>query len=264
MPRPSDLQRVTDMAVARPTPVVLPPGFGRRAWYQPAPSVVGHDYCCSRSACAPLPSLPPGFDQHAWYQALFDFGMPEDPAALDPADPDANLVPQLVQVRGWVGRWVASACFAVLPLRSCSRPPARRPLCVNTLHAHPPARLAWPPPPPPHTPQKLVLPLARRLLAEVWSPWSRRQSGAAAAMLADLLVYVPPEEEGLQVGGCSRAALLPCALPRLKLGHAACKRGRPAASKRAAGAARLALRGCSPRARPSHVTILALSLGRRR
>lgn len=52
---------------------------------------------------------------------------------------------------------------------------------------------------PPLTQQKLVLPLARQLLRGVWSPYSRRQSRAAAAMLADLLVYVPPEEEALQV-----------------------------------------------------------------
>ena len=48
--------------------------------------------------------------------------------------------------------------------------------------------------------QKLVLPLAKQLLAEVWSPYSRRQSVAAAVMLADLLVYVPAEDEALQVG----------------------------------------------------------------
>lgn len=48
--------------------------------------------------------------------------------------------------------------------------------------------------------QKLVLPLAKQLLAEVWSPYSRRQSVAAAAMLTDLLVYVPAEDEALQVG----------------------------------------------------------------
>lgn len=44
-----------------------------------------------------------------------------------------------------------------------------------------------------------MLPLARQLLAGVWSPYSRRQSQAAAAMLADLLVYVPAEQEELQV-----------------------------------------------------------------
>jgi GC-rich sequence DNA-binding factor len=48
--------------------------------------------------------------------------------------------------------------------------------------------------------QKLVLPLAKQLLAGVWSPYSRRQSRAAAAMLADLLVYVPADDEALQVG----------------------------------------------------------------
>ncbi len=40
-----------------------------------------------------------GFDTHQWYQQLFDFGMGHDPAAADPDDPDANLVPQLVQAR---------------------------------------------------------------------------------------------------------------------------------------------------------------------
>jgi GC-rich sequence DNA-binding factor len=59
--------------------------------------------------------------------------------------------------------------------------------------------------------QKLVLPLAKQLLAEVWSPYSRRQSVAAAAMLADFLVYVPTEDEALQVGlGLWRCAAHAC------------------------------------------------------
>jgi GC-rich sequence DNA-binding factor len=45
-----------------------------------------------------------------------------------------------------------------------------------------------------------VLPLAKQLLQGVWSPLSLRQSRAAAAMLGDLLVYVPAEEEAIQVG----------------------------------------------------------------
>eukprot|EP00887_Chlorella_sp_A99_P007831 scaffold20.g7831.t1 len=45
---------------------------------------------------------------------------------------------------------------------------------------------------------KIVLPLARHLLAEVWRPTSRRQSAAAAAVLSDLLVYLPPDDQGLQ------------------------------------------------------------------
>ncbi len=47
--------------------------------------------------------------------------------------------------------------------------------------------------------QKLVLPLARHLLESVWDPFSARKSRAAAGMLEDLLVYVPAEDEGLQV-----------------------------------------------------------------
>lgn len=42
-----------------------------------------------------------GFDSQQWYQQLFDYGMAHDPASLDHDDPDANLVPQLVQVRMW-------------------------------------------------------------------------------------------------------------------------------------------------------------------
>lgn len=58
--------------------------------------------------CDRLLPLPPltganwshaGFDSQQWYQQLFDYGMPQDPSDLDPTDPDANLVPQLVQVR---------------------------------------------------------------------------------------------------------------------------------------------------------------------
>ncbi|KAI3437850.1 hypothetical protein D9Q98_000296 [Chlorella vulgaris] len=90
----------------------------------------------------PLHGGDTGFDSQQWYQQLFDYGMAHDPASLDHDDPDANLVPQLVQ--------------------------------------------------------KLVLPLAKQLLAGVWSPYSRRQSRAAAAMLADLLVYVPADDEALQ------------------------------------------------------------------
>lgn len=117
----------------------------------------------------PLHGGDAGFDSQQWYQQLFDYGMPQDPSDLDPTDPDANLVPQLVQ--------------------------------------------------------KLVLPLARQLLAGVWSPYSRRQSQAAAAMLADLLVYVPAEQEELQevvravqakleeaVGGLALPAWPPAAL----------------------------------------------------
>ncbi|KAL4451797.1 hypothetical protein ABPG75_007459 [Micractinium tetrahymenae] len=110
----------------------------------------------------PLHGGDTGFDSHHWYQQLFDYGMPQDPSLLDPNDPDANLVPQLVQ--------------------------------------------------------KLVLPLAKQLLTSVWSPYSRRQSRAAAAMLADLLVYVPAEEEALVelvalVQGKLEAAVEGLALP---------------------------------------------------
>lgn len=48
--------------------------------------------------------------------------------------------------------------------------------------------------------KELVLPLAQHALANVWNPASRRQSKAAAAMLADLLVYVPPDKSKMQVG----------------------------------------------------------------
>ncbi|GAB4819481.1 hypothetical protein N2152v2_006527 [Parachlorella kessleri] len=45
----------------------------------------------------PLEGAGAGFDAHQWYQQLFDYGMGPDPAAADPEDPDANLIPQLVQ-----------------------------------------------------------------------------------------------------------------------------------------------------------------------
>lgn len=45
---------------------------------------------------------------------------------------------------------------------------------------------------------KLVLPLARHQLAEVWRPHSVRESAAAATLLSDLLVYLPPEDPGLR------------------------------------------------------------------
>lgn len=48
--------------------------------------------------------------------------------------------------------------------------------------------------------KELVLPLAHHALANVWNTTSRRQSKAAAAMLADLLVYVPPDDSNMQVG----------------------------------------------------------------
>ena len=45
----------------------------------------------------------------------------------------------------------------------------------------------------------LVLPLAQHALQNVWNPASRRHCKAAAAMLADLLVYVPPDDSKMQV-----------------------------------------------------------------
>lgn len=74
-----------------------------------------------------------------------------------------------------------------VPPRCCC-PPLRRPAQRGCSTARP------------LRPQKLVLPLAKQLLQGVWSPLSLRQSRAAAAMLGDLLVYVPAEEEAIQVG----------------------------------------------------------------
>ena len=51
----------------------------------------------------------------------------------------------------------------------------------------------------PHLVKELVLPLAQHVLQNVWNPASRRQSTAAAAMVADLLVYVPPDDTKMQV-----------------------------------------------------------------
>ena len=55
--------------------------------------------------------------------------------------------------------------------------------------------------------KELVLPLAQHAVADVWNPASRRQSKAAAAMLADLLVYVPPDDSKMQVRTCLHDAV---------------------------------------------------------
>jgi GC-rich sequence DNA-binding factor len=47
--------------------------------------------------------------------------------------------------------------------------------------------------------RELVLPLAAHALAHAWRPVSARESRAAAALLADLLVYVPAEEPAMAV-----------------------------------------------------------------
>ena len=46
--------------------------------------------------------------------------------------------------------------------------------------------------------RELVQPLAQHALQGVWSPASRRQSRAAAALMADLLVYVPADDSKMQ------------------------------------------------------------------
>ncbi|CAK0740516.1 hypothetical protein CVIRNUC_001256 [Coccomyxa viridis] len=46
--------------------------------------------------------------------------------------------------------------------------------------------------------KELVQPLAQHALQDVWSPASRRQSRAAAALVADLLVYVPADDGKMQ------------------------------------------------------------------
>lgn len=46
--------------------------------------------------------------------------------------------------------------------------------------------------------RSLIVPMAERLVDSVWDPWSCKQSTAAAALLEDLLIYVPPDDEGLQ------------------------------------------------------------------
>lgn len=47
--------------------------------------------------------------------------------------------------------------------------------------------------------RELVLPRALHALRSVWNPASRRQTRAAAAMVADLLVYVPADDQKMQV-----------------------------------------------------------------
>ena len=58
--------------------------------------------------------------------------------------------------------------------------------------------------------KELVQPLAQHALQDVWSPASRRQSRAAAALVADLLVYVPADDGKMQARSgstCSLSAL---------------------------------------------------------
>jgi hypothetical protein len=47
--------------------------------------------------------------------------------------------------------------------------------------------------------RELVLPRALHTLGSVWNPASRRQTKAAAAMVSDLLVYVPADDPKMQV-----------------------------------------------------------------
>ena len=56
--------------------------------------------------------------------------------------------------------------------------------------------------------RELVLPLAQHALQDVWNPASRRQSRAAAAMVADLLVYVPPDDSKMQASSRRIEALI--------------------------------------------------------
>lgn len=46
---------------------------------------------------------------------------------------------------------------------------------------------------------QVVLPRAQHLLEAAWSPFSARASKQAAAVLGDLLVYVPADSARLQV-----------------------------------------------------------------
>ena len=56
--------------------------------------------------------------------------------------------------------------------------------------------------------KELVLPLAQHALQDVWSPASRRQSRAAAALVADLLVYVPADDGKMQARPGSMCSVL--------------------------------------------------------
>lgn len=56
--------------------------------------------------------------------------------------------------------------------------------------------------------RELVLPLAQHALQDVWNPASRRQSRAAAAMVADLLVYVPPDDSKMQASSRRSVAFI--------------------------------------------------------
>lgn len=58
--------------------------------------------------------------------------------------------------------------------------------------------------------RELVLPLAGHALREVWRPTSVRQSRAAAGLLAELLVYVPPEEPAMAVRALDPKSLKTC------------------------------------------------------
>ena len=56
--------------------------------------------------------------------------------------------------------------------------------------------------------RELVLPLAQHALQDVWNPANRRQSRAAAAMVADLLVYVPPDDSKMQASSRRSVAFI--------------------------------------------------------
>ena len=71
--------------------------------------------------------------------------------------------------------------------------------------------------------KELVQPLAQHALQDVWSPASRRQSRAVAALVADLLVYVPADDGKMQarpVSTCSVLALSEAAPTVPGLDHA--------------------------------------------
>lgn len=70
----------------------------------------------------PLAPGTEGIDTHEWYRLLFDYGMPSDPSAIDPADPDADLLPRLV--RGLVLPAAAATLRAAWNARSARSAPA--------------------------------------------------------------------------------------------------------------------------------------------
>ena len=77
---------------------------------------------------------------------------------------------------------------------------------------------------------QVVLRRAKHALGKAWNPFSAKESCKAAAVLGDLLAYLPPDSPALQVAFPSIQSLLPaCWISQEvhKLAQGSCRAGRP-------------------------------------